>query len=42
MELKQQAEQNWGGEYSDYRFHEFLLETGPMPFGILEELLEKY
>ncbi|MBP3610722.1 MAG: DUF885 domain-containing protein [Lachnospiraceae bacterium] len=42
MELKQQAEQNWGGEYSDYRFHEFLLETGPMPFGILEELLENY
>ncbi len=42
MELKQQAEQKWGGEYSDYRFHEFLLETGPMPFEALEELLKTH
>lgn len=40
MELREQAEQKWGTEYSDYQFHEFLLETGPMPFEMLGELLD--
>ena len=39
LELRNTAEEVWGAEYSDYAFHEFLLETGPMPFEILEELL---
>ncbi len=38
-ELQKLAEELWGGEYSDYDFHAFLLEMGPMPFDILEELL---
>ena len=40
MELRERAEQKWGTEYSDYQFHEFLLETGPMPFEMLGELLD--
>lgn len=39
MELQALAKELWEEEYSDYAFHEFLLEMGPMPFGILEELL---
>lgn len=39
MELQELAKDTWGAEYSDYDFHEFLLEMGPMPFDILEELL---
>lgn len=42
MELKELAQGTWGTEYSDYNFHEFLLETGPMPFDTLEELLKNY
>lgn len=38
-ELQNVAKELWGAEYSDYSFHEFLLEMGPMPFEILEELL---
>ncbi len=37
--LKVLAEELWAEEYSDYAFHEFLLEMGPMPFDVLEELL---
>jgi len=39
MELQALAKELWAEEYSDYAFHEFLLEMGPMPFGVLEELL---
>lgn len=38
-ELQKLAESLWEEEYSDYAFHEFLLEMGPMPFEILEELI---
>jgi len=37
--LQELAKELWVEEYSDYAFHEFLLEMGPMPFSILEELL---
>ena len=40
MELKELAKELWAEEYSDYAFHEFLLEMGPMPFGVLEELFK--
>ena len=39
VELQQLAKELWGEEYSDYAFHEYLLEMGPMPFEVLEELL---
>lgn len=37
--LQTLAQELWAEEYSDYAFHEFLLEMGPMPFGLLENLL---
>jgi len=40
MELQKLAKELWGEEYSDYAFHEYLLEMGPMPFGQLEALLK--
>ena len=39
MELQEAAKQHWGSNYSDYNFHEFLLDIGPMPFAALKELL---
>lgn len=40
LSLKQQAEELWGTNYSDYRFHKFVLETGPSDFRSLGEQLE--
>lgn len=39
MELKDAAQELWGSDYSDYRFHSFLLKEGPMPFSQLKEAL---
>ncbi len=36
LELKETAKELWGEDYSDYDFHEWLLETGPGDFGSLE------
>ena len=41
MELQTLAKGLWEEEYSDYAFHEFLLEMGPMPFGVLEEIMKE-
>ena len=41
LSLKQQAKELWGTDYSDYRFHKFVLETGPSDFRSLGEQLEK-
>ncbi len=41
LSLKQQAEKLWGTDYSDYRFHKFVLEAGPSDFRSLDECLEK-
>ena len=41
LSLKQQAEELWGTDYSDYQFHKFVLETGPSDFRSLGEQLEK-
>lgn len=40
-ELKKKAEEKWGNDYSDYRFHTFLLHSGPSDFKNLEERLMK-
>ena len=40
LSLKQQAKERWGADYSDYRFHKFVLETGPSDFRSLGEQLE--
>lgn len=36
FELSTMAKDLWGTSYSDYRFHEFLLEAGPQPFSLLQ------
>lgn len=41
LSLKQQAKELWGTDYSDYRFHKFVLETGPSDFRSLGECVEK-
>lgn len=38
--LKSLAQKLWEDEYSDYAFHEFLLEMGPLPFSVLEERMK--
>ena len=42
IELQKEATKLWGDDYSDYKFHEFLLETGPLPFSILNEKIRIY
>lgn len=42
IELQKEANRLWGDSYSDYKFHEFLLETGPLPFSILNEKINIY
>lgn len=37
--LKDEAQKLWGGDFTSYRFHKFLLETGPSDFTGLYELL---
>ena len=39
LSLKQKAKELWGTDYSDYRFHKFVLETGPSDFRSLDELI---
>lgn len=41
LELKNLAVELWDSEYSDYRFHEFLLDAGPMPFAQLRSELQE-
>lgn len=39
QDLKIQAQNIWGESYSDYAFHQFVLETGPSDFKSLNEKL---
>lgn len=39
IRLKDQAQDSWGNEYSDLRFHQFFLENGPSDFTTLSEQL---
>lgn len=39
VSLKEAAMEQWGDDYSDYRFHEFIMETGPLPFSVLNSRL---
>ncbi len=42
LNLKGYAMQKYGGDYSNYRFHQALMKMGPAPFGILKKYLPKY
>lgn len=37
--LKEEAKEKWGESYSDIRFHQKILETGPCPFPILRDMI---
>lgn len=41
ISLKDTAKKLWAEEYSDYRFHEFVMETGPLPFDVLGKILSE-
>lgn len=41
LSLQEQAEELWGEDYSDYRFHCFFLDCGPSDFQSLQEQLEQ-
>ena len=42
LNLKGYAMQKYGGDYSNYRFHQALMKMGPAPFEILKKYLPKY
>ena len=42
LELKKEARELWGNNYSDYEFHTFLLDCGPADFTFLEERLAEW
>ncbi len=42
LNLKEQAKNMYGKDYSDYRFHEALMKMGPAPFSLLEKYLPEY
>ena len=37
--LKEEAKEKWGESYSDIRFHQKILETGPCPFPTLRDMI---
>lgn len=42
LNLKAYAKKKFGGDYSNYRFHQALMKMGPAPFAILKKYLPKY
>lgn len=38
--LKKKAQEKWGKDYSDKKFHTYVLSTGPTTFSILEKYLD--
>lgn len=40
LDLKEKAEETWKEDYSDYRFHEEILDLGPLPMDLLEKYIE--
>lgn len=42
LNLKEYAKETYGKEYSNYKFHEALMQMGNAPFPILKEYLSKY
>lgn len=42
LSLQDAARELWGAEYSDYRFHLFLLEMGPADFQSLRDMLDQW
>lgn len=42
LELKEQAKEKYGSNYSDVAFHQAILSIGPAPFAIVEKYLDDY
>lgn len=42
LDLKENAQELWGSDYSDYEFHRFILETGPSDFSSLATRLSSF
>lgn len=40
LALREKAEEVWGSEFTDKRFHQYVLNTGDAPFEVLEKWLE--
>lgn len=40
LELKKYAIEEWGGKFTQQRFHKTILQTGPAPFNILRKQLD--
>lgn len=41
LSIKEKAAKEWGSDYTDYKFHKFLLDAGPSDFKTLGNLLYK-
>ena len=39
--LRSNAQAKWGDDYTDYRFHEFMLDNGPADIRTLQSLLSE-
>lgn len=42
MECKELARMKWGANYSDYNFHEFLLDFGPADYETIKDAIREY
>jgi len=42
LDLKEYAQELYGEQYSDYRFHQALMKMGPAQFAILKKYLPHY
>lgn len=40
LTLREKAEDTWGNEFSNKKFHQYILEMGDAPFAVLEKYLE--
>lgn len=40
LSLREKAEEVWGNEFSDKKFHQYVLQMGDAPFTVLEKYLE--
>lgn len=41
LDLKEEAKEAWGKEYSDKKFHKAILDLGPLPLDLLETYMQK-
>lgn len=42
LDLKEDAQEEWGNKYSDYKFHKVILDLGALPYPLLEMYFEEF